>query len=92
MINCLKKAAFIVLIALLSAGSSFAQQMEEVKQVSTGPVTGTESQPAVEMATGLYQSGKIYVVVIVLAVIMAGIFAYLIMLDRKVSRLEKEGK
>jgi CcmD family protein len=44
----------------------------------------------VEMATGLYQSGKIYVVVIVLSVIMAGIAAYLVMLDRKISRLEKE--
>jgi CcmD family protein len=42
------------------------------------------------MASGLYQSGKIYVVVVVLAVIMIGIFAYLVMLDRKVSRIEKE--
>jgi len=44
----------------------------------------------VEMATGLYQSGKIYVVVTVLSIIFAGIICYLIMLDRKIGRLEKE--
>lgn len=46
----------------------------------------------VEMATGLYQSGKIYVVVIVMSIIFTGIAAYLIMLDRKISKLEKEIK
>lgn len=46
----------------------------------------------VEMADGLYQSGKIYVVIIVLSVIFAGIITYLIMLDRKISKLEKEVK
>lgn len=35
---------------------------------------------------------KIYVVVAVLAVIMAGIFVYLFVMDRKVSRIEKEMK
>ena len=46
----------------------------------------------VEMATGLYQSGKIYVVVTVLSVIFVGIVVYLILLDRKISRLENEIK
>ena len=46
----------------------------------------------VEMADGLYQSGKIYVVVIVLSLIFAGIVVYLIALDRKISKLEKEIK
>lgn len=44
----------------------------------------------VEMATGLYQSGKIYVVVIVMSIIFIGIAIYLVMLDRKISKLEKE--
>lgn len=48
--------------------------------------------PEVEMATGLYQSGKIYVVVIVMSLIFVGIAGYLIMLDRKISKLEKEQK
>ena len=44
------------------------------------------------MADDLRTSGKIYVVVAVVAVIVAGLLAYLISLDRKVSRLEKEIK
>jgi CcmD family protein len=34
--------------------------------------------------------GKIFVVVAVLAVILVGIFVYLFLIDRKVSKLEKE--
>ena len=36
------------------------------------------------------ESGKIYVVVSVLAIIFLGIFVYLVKLDRKISKLEKE--
>ncbi len=43
-----------------------------------------------EMADTLRSNGKIYVVVLVLASIFAGIFAYLVYLDRKISKLEKE--
>lgn len=46
----------------------------------------------VEMATGLRSSGKIYVVVAVLATIFVGIVVYLIALDKRISRLEKEKK
>lgn len=48
-----------------------------------------ENQP-VEMAESLTQSGKIYVVVTVLSVIFIGIIVYLISIDRKISKLEKE--
>jgi len=43
-----------------------------------------------EMADTLRSNGKIYVVVLVLASIFAGIFAYLVYLDRKISKLEQE--
>ncbi|SDY48733.1 CcmD family protein [Hymenobacter psychrophilus] len=43
-----------------------------------------------EMAEVLRQSGKIYVVVAVIAVVLAGLLLFLISLDRKLSRLEKE--
>ncbi len=46
----------------------------------------------VEMATGMYQSGKIYVVVVVMAIVFIGIAAYLVHLDRKISSLEKENR
>jgi CcmD family protein len=36
------------------------------------------------------ESGKLFVVVAVLAVIMTGLFVYLFILDRKVQRLEKQ--
>ncbi len=49
-----------------------------------------QETPHVEMADGLYQSGKIYVVVTVLSIIFIGIIVYLIVLDRKISKLEKE--
>lgn len=44
----------------------------------------------VEMADELRSSGKIYVVVAVLAIIFLGIIIYLVNLDRKITRLEKE--
>ncbi len=45
-----------------------------------------------EMADGMRQSGKIYVVVAVLCIIFTGIVTYLIILDRKINKLEKEIK
>ncbi len=48
---------------------------------------GAPDNPA--MADGLRASGKIYVVVAAVVVIIAGLLIYLIALDRKVSRLEK---
>lgn len=49
-------------------------------------------QTNVEMADTLRQNGKIYVVVAVLATVLGGILIYLVSLDRKVSKLEKQLK
>ena len=43
-----------------------------------------------EMADALREDGKIYVVVLVLATIFAGILAFLVRLERKISKLEKQ--
>lgn len=72
------KTITALFLLFILTGNSFAQAVS--------------SEPPVEMATGLYQSGKIYVVVVVLSIIMLGIAGYLVMLDRKVSKLEKEIK
>jgi CcmD family protein len=40
----------------------------------------------------MLESGKIFVVVAVLATILVGIFVYLFILDRKIGKLEKEMK
>ncbi|MBH8560114.1 CcmD family protein [Hymenobacter negativus] len=47
---------------------------------------------APEMADALRANGKIYVVVAAVVIIVAGLLFYLISLDRKVSKLEKEIK
>ncbi len=44
----------------------------------------------VEMADGLRSSGKIWVVVLVLLTIFAGIFVYLFTIDRRIKKLEKD--
>jgi len=43
----------------------------------------------IEMADAFRAEGKIYVVVAIIGVILIGLLIYLIMLDRKISRLEK---
>lgn len=46
----------------------------------------------VDMADTFRQEGKIYVVVTIAAVILIGIFVYLFMLDKKISKIEKQLK
>jgi CcmD family protein len=38
----------------------------------------------------LKQDGRIYIVIVVIAIIVIGLFAYMWRLDRKITRLEKE--
>lgn len=51
-----------------------------------------QENDTVEMADALRANGKIYVVVAVLMVIFIGIVVYLVRIDRKLSRIEKENK
>lgn len=48
--------------------------------------------PAVEMADTMRANGKIYVVVGIIMIVLIGFIAYLFMLDRKITKLEKEHK
>lgn len=53
----------------------------------TGPLM---SQPAAtEMADTMRSNGKIYVVVAVLSTILAGLILYLVSLDRRIRRMER---
>ncbi|HTB07000.1 MAG TPA: CcmD family protein [Bacteroidia bacterium] len=63
----------LLLLMVLCSGSLFAQ----------------ETVGNVEMADGLRSSGKIYVVVSVVLIILAGLLMYLISIDRKVNKMEK---
>jgi CcmD family protein len=69
---------FSVLLLLLVTGNLFAQMPTE------------DSGKPVEMADVMRANGKIYVVVAVLVVILAGLLYYVVQTDRKISRLEKE--
>lgn len=69
------RALALLLPLLLLAGAALAQ-------------APAPDQP--EMADALRQSGKIYVVVLVIVIILSGLLLYLVRLDRKVSRLERE--
>jgi CcmD family protein len=53
---------------------------------------GVAQMPAVEMADAMRQNGKIYVVVLVMAIIFLGVVFYLINLDKKISKIEKHKK
>jgi hypothetical protein len=55
------------------------------------PITeGDYNNQEVEMADRLRDDGKIYVVVSVISILLAGILIYAITIDRKLGRLEKE--
>jgi CcmD family protein len=54
----------------------------------TGPFAFAQEQ--VEMADTMRSNGKIYVVVAVCLIILIGLFVYVMSVDRKLRRLEKE--
>jgi hypothetical protein len=51
--------------------------------------TNLFAQQEVEMADKMREDGKIWVVVAVIATVFVGIIAYLVLLDRKISKIEK---
>jgi hypothetical protein len=53
------------------------------------PVIGQTNVQPVQMADAMRSDGKIYVVIAVILTILAGLLAYLISLDRRISRFEK---
>lgn len=75
-----KTIAFLAITTLLLATGSVL--------MAQSPMT---DEP-VQMADTFRSNGKIYVVVAVVVTILAGVVTYLVTLDRKISRLEKEGK
>ena len=46
----------------------------------------------IDMAHTMRSNGKIYVVVGVIAIIFVGLLVYMVMLDRRLTKLEKEEK
>lgn len=48
------------------------------------------AQETVEMADTMRANGKIYVIVAIILIVLAGLISYLFVLDRKITRLERE--
>lgn len=71
----MKKRLSLILAITLFSLNLFAQQAVQTE---------------VEMADQMRSDGKIWVVVGVIALIFSGILAYLIRLDSKISKVEKE--
>jgi hypothetical protein len=65
-------------IALITSGICMAQATAD-----------SLPKQAVQMATGMRSSGKIYVVVAVLLTVISGLFIYVYRLDKKITKLEK---
>ena len=59
-------------------------------QVWAASVFAQQTGEQIEMADAMRASGKIYVVVLVVCVILTGLIVYLVKLDRRVRQLEKE--
>jgi len=57
--------------------------------LSFATVFAQQSQP-VEMADVLRSSGKIYVVVVTIVIIFAGLAFYLFSIDKRLKKIEKE--
>lgn len=53
------------------------------------PVFSQNNQPT-EMADTMRSNGKIYVVIAVILTILGGLIAYVVSLDRKISKMEKD--
>jgi hypothetical protein len=58
--------------------------------LASGIAVAQEKAP--EMADVMRSNGKIYVVVVVCLIILAGLFIYMATIDRKLRRLEKENQ
>jgi len=77
------KRAFVILLLTLSLNLN--AQDPVIKNTQDLP-----NRNDIEMADALRKSGKIYTVVAVLIIILGGMFLYLISIDRKIGRVEKE--
>lgn len=53
-------------------------------------ITLAQNSTGVDMATELRESGKIYVVVMVVAVIFIGLAIYLFSIDNRLKKIEKQ--
>jgi len=76
-----------ILILVFSMLCLFANAQSSEKRVITEEDYANQE---VEMADTFRSEGKIYVVVAVIIAILSGIIVYLVVLDKKIAKLERE--
>jgi type IV secretory pathway component VirB8 len=87
---------FLFFASVFNYNTTFAQDSNKISEKVTNTIdTAAKQQSAAtiqqaEMADVLYSNGKIYVVVIVLAIIFAALIIFLIHLERKISKIERK--
>jgi hypothetical protein len=64
--------------------------MAAVFFIGSFAVAAQQGEPQAKMADLMRSEGRIYVVVAVILTIFAGLILYLVRLDRKISKLEKQ--
>jgi len=79
----MKKYIFILLLFFSLIG--YSQQKQKVTEADY-------ENSRIEMADSFRAEGKIYVVVAILSVILAGFIFYAVNIDRKIGKIEKEIK
>ena len=85
------KLKFLLFLFILTLAVPVVSQAQTTVATTTEEtVSGGNSD--VEMAETLRRDGKIYVVVAVIITVLAGLIVYLIRVDGKVSKLEKQLK
>lgn len=79
----MKNMLFILYIMLMLSFQAAGQEKQEIK-------ASDYTNSSVEMADTFREEGKIYVVVAVIMAILAGLFIYLVLIDRKLRKMEKQ--
>jgi Tol biopolymer transport system component len=79
---------FLIILVFVSSVVCFADTVKNSSTITNDTVINQRPTAPVEMAGIMYENGKIYVVVLVLLTIFAGIILFLIFLERKISKLE----
>ena len=79
----MKKLILIFFIALSINGMA-----QEKQKIEAADYTNND----VEMADALREDGKIYVLTGIILIILVGTIGYLVTIDKKVTRLEKQAK
>lgn len=82
----------MTLVIVLTATLGVSLQAQDTANTSGKiPIREADYQNSqIPMADAMREDGKIYVVVATLSAIMIGLFGYLFVMERRISRLEKE--